>query len=151
MSKKAEDFRVRPVGEGDAAALKPLLAQLGYALDEGEIRERIGRIAASREQHLVLAEAPDGAPIALLHVYGRAALEKPPEAVVQALVVRDGLRGRGIGRAMMVLAERWASDAGYRHVSLSSQVARDEAHVFYERLGYSRYATSHLFRKALSD
>ena len=87
--------------------------------------------------------------MALLHVYGRAALEKPPEAVVQALVVREGIRGKGVGRLMMARAEEWAVAQGYRYVSLSSQVARDAAHDFYRRLGYERYATSHQFRKRL--
>jgi GNAT superfamily N-acetyltransferase len=148
---KTEDFRVRPVTAADAAALRPLLAQLGYALDEDAIRQRIGRIADAGGHYLVTAEDAKGSLVALLHVYGRAALEKPPEAVVQALVVRDCLRGRGVGRAMMALAERWAADAGYRYVSLSSQVSRDGAHAFYEGLGYARYATSHQFRKALDD
>ena len=148
---RTEHFQVRPVAMEDAAALRPLLAQLGYALDEAEIRRRIGRIAAAGGHCLVAAEEPDGALIAFLHVYGRAALEKPPEAVVQALVVQDSLRGRGIGRAIMALAEQWARDAGYRYVSLGSQVARDDAHSFYEGLGYARYATSHQFRKTLGD
>lgn len=148
---KTGDFRVRPVTAADAAALGPLLAQLGYALDEGEIRQRIGRIAAAGGHYLVAAEGAEGSLIALLHVYGRAALEKPPEAVVQALVVRDGLRGGGVGRAMMALAERWAREAGYRYVSLGSQVSRADAHAFYERLGYERYATSHQFRKPLDE
>lgn len=143
--------RVRAATASDAAALEPLLAQLGYALEEAEIRRRIERIGAAGGQYLVVAEDADGALMALLHVYGRAALEKPPEAVVQALVVRDGVRGQGVGRAMMALAEQWARDAGYRHVSLSSQVSREAAHAFYEGLGYARYATSHQFRKTLAE
>jgi GNAT superfamily N-acetyltransferase len=145
------DCRIRPVTPADAPALRPLLAQLGYALETVEIAARIARVAAAEGHYLMLAEGTDGAPDALLHVFGRAVLEKPAEAVVQALVVRDGLRGRGLGRAMMALAEAWARQAGYRHISLSSQVSRDDAHAFYERLGYARYATSHQFRKALAD
>ena len=141
---------VRPATAADAAALRPLLTQLGYALEEAEIRQRIARIAAAGGQYLVVAEDADGSLTALLHVYGRAALEKPAEAVVQALVVRDGLRGQGLGRAMMALAEDWARQAGYAHVSLGSQVGRDGAHAFYEGLGYARYATSHQFRKSLT-
>jgi GNAT superfamily N-acetyltransferase len=151
MTQAATDYRIRPVTPADAAALQPLLAQLGYALDAAEISARIARVAEAEGHYLVLAEGAGGAPDALLHVFGRAALEKPAEAVVQALVVRDGLRGRGLGRAMMALAEAWARQAGYRHISLSSQVRRDDAHAFYERLGYARYATSHQFRKALAD
>ena len=143
--------RVRAATAADAAALEPLLAQLGYALEEAEIRRRIERIASAGGHYLVVAEDADGALTAMLHVYGRAALEKPPEAVVQALVVRDDLRGQGVGRAMMALAENWARDAGYRYISLSSQTSRDAAHAFYEGIGYARYATSHQFRKSLAE
>ena len=56
---------------------------------------------------------------------------------------------RGIGKAFMAAAERWALDHGYRSVSLSSNIARGEAHAFYEAIGYQRFASSHLFRKEL--
>jgi len=141
--------RVRAVVAADAAAVKPLLDQLGYALEPAEIERRITRIAGAAGHCQLVAEDDAGTPTALLHVYGRAALEKPPEAVVQALVVRDGVRGRGLGRAMMAVAEKWAAAQGYRYVSLGSQVDRDAAHAFYRRLGYVRYATSHQFRKTL--
>jgi len=146
-----ESLRVRDVVAGDGVAIKPLLRQLGYALETAEIERRIARVAGAAGHCLVMAEDEAGLPIALLHVYGRDALEKPPEAVVQALVVRDGSRGRGIGRAMMALAERWAAAQGYRHVALSSQTSRDHAHAFYRRLGYGLYGTSHQFRKALGE
>jgi len=61
------------------------------------------------------------------------------------------IRGRGLGRRMMALAERWAAAQGYRHVSLSSQTSRDGAHAFYRGLGYKVYGTSHQFRKTLED
>jgi hypothetical protein len=35
-------------------------------------------------------------------------------------------------------------------MSLSSSIARGDAHAFYEALGYRRFASSHLFRKQLS-
>lgn len=142
---------IRPVTASDTGALRPLLEQLGYALSEAEIKKRIARLVVSRDHCLVLAAGEDRAPVALLHVYGRPALEKPPEAVVQALVVREEARGLGLGQAMMAYAETWAAAHGYRHVSLSSQVERDGAHEFYRRLGYSRYATSHHFRKTISE
>jgi ribosomal protein S18 acetylase RimI-like enzyme len=145
----ADGLRIRPVTAEDAAGLVPLLDQLGYRLDVPEIQQRIRRILGDREHCLLLAESEDVTPQALLHVYGRSALEKPPEAVVQALVVRDTGRGRGLGRRMMALAEEWAAGRGYRYVSLSSQTSRRDAHAFYEGLGYARYATSHQYRKTI--
>jgi GNAT superfamily N-acetyltransferase len=142
---------IRSVVAGDGAAVKPLLDQLGYPLEAAEIQRRIARIAGAPGHCLLLTEDAAGTPVVLLHVYGRDAVEKPPEAVVQALVVRDGIRGRGLGRAMMACAEDWARAQGYRHLSLSSQVSRDGAHAFYRGLGYELYATSHHFRKTLGD
>jgi GNAT superfamily N-acetyltransferase len=79
----------------------------------------------------------------------RPALDKPPEAVVQALVVDQAVRGSGVGKIVMAAAEAWVKDRGFVSVALASNVTRDEAHAFYEAIGFQRAATSHLFRKAL--
>ena len=151
MTAPLPDYAIRAAAPGDSAALRPLLEQLGYALDEAEIAARVGLLAGAEDHILLVAEAPGGDLHAAMHVYGRPALEKPPEAVVQSLVVVAGRRGSGLGGMMMAHAESWAEQAGYRSISLASQVSRDGAHAFYERLGYARYATSHQFRKRLPD
>jgi GNAT superfamily N-acetyltransferase len=88
--------------------------------------------------------------VGLLHVYARPAFDKPPEAVVQALVVETTARKYGVGKALMMIAENWARQKGFRSVSLASNIVRGDAHAFYEAIGYSSFATSHLFRKGLN-
>jgi len=83
-------------------------------------------------------------------VLARPALDKPSEAVVQALVVDQTCRGEGVGRGMMAAAESWAMDRGYTSIALASEVGRFAAHAFYQHLGYQRVATSNLFRKNLN-
>lgn len=112
METPLSDYVVREATAADSAALRPLLMQLGYTLDEAEIAVRIERLAAADRHVLLVAEAAGGDLHAAMHVYGRPALEKPPEAVVQSLVVADGHRGGGLGRKMMALAERWSTEAG---------------------------------------
>jgi GNAT superfamily N-acetyltransferase len=51
--------------------------------------------------------------VALCHIYARPALEKPPEAVVQVLVVDRAHQDKGIGKRMMAAAERWAAARGF--------------------------------------
>ncbi|HZU90798.1 MAG TPA: GNAT family N-acetyltransferase, partial [Stellaceae bacterium] len=77
----------------------------------------------------------------------RPAFDKPPEVVVQAIVVDAAGRGRGIGKSLMAAAEDWAAGRGYDSVSLYSRTARAAAHAFYAALGYEPVATSHLFRR----
>ena len=57
--------------------------------------------------------------------------------LVEAVRVHSNLRSAGIGAAMM----RWVADAaapalGVAMIQLTSDVARVDAHRFYERLGY---------------
>lgn len=139
---------IRDLIAEDIPAARELLAQLGYRMAVKEVRRRYDAVVRSANHALIVAER-DGSMIALCHVYARPALDKPPEAVVQALVVDQTRRGGGVGKLMMAAAERWAAERGFDSVALGSHVVRSDAHAFYKALGYECVATSHLFRKAL--
>src|SRR5215471_13663380 len=97
----------RPMVLDDVSRCLTLLAQLGYELDHDEAKRRFLAVAGFPSHSLLVAELEKKI-VGLLHVYARPALEKPPEAVVQAIVVDRSLRGSGIGKAFMTAAERWA-------------------------------------------
>ena len=139
---------IRPMTTDDLPASRALLAQLGYPMDVRETRRRYDAVAASGDHALLVAEQ-DGRVMAFCHVYSRPALDKSPEAVVQALVVDQSCRGNGIGRVMMQAVETWAVEKGFASVALSSHVSRQAAHAFYGALGYRQEAVSVLFRKML--
>jgi ribosomal protein S18 acetylase RimI-like enzyme len=98
-------------------------------------------VLATDGHRIVVAEA-EGKVVGVLHMFERPALEKPCEAVVQALVVDSEARSTGVGEALMREAEAWASDRKLPSVSLYSRVDRKRAHAFYERIGYRIKATS---------
>src|SRR5262245_7270556 len=137
---------IRDMVAGDAEQARSLMKQLGYDLDREEFRRRYEAVAAD-ERHALLVAELESRLVALLHAYVRPAIDKPPEVVVQALVVDRDQRGKGIGEAMMRRAEAWAQNKGYSSVSLSSHIKRADAHAFYQGLGYQIVATSHLFRR----
>jgi ribosomal protein S18 acetylase RimI-like enzyme len=99
-------------------------------------------MAAAGHRIIVAEEA--GSIAGVLHVFERPALDKGGEAVIQALVVDETLRSRGVGEALMREAEAWASGRGLGATSLYTHVSRDRARAFYERIGYRLKATSHL-------
>lgn len=70
-----------------------------------------------------------------------------PYALIENVVVDEGVRGRGYGEALMRYAIDQARDAGCYKVSLTSRTQRADAHRFYERLGFS--VSSKGFRIAL--
>jgi len=140
------ELSIRAMTSDDLPSLEPLLVQLGYDIAPDEVARRLTAVLEAPGHCLDVAER-DGRVIGFIHFYARAAIEKPPEVIVQALVVDDGLRGGGIGRHLMQRAEDWAAANGYGSVALGTQTSRDDAHAFYERLGYRVAATSHLMRK----
>ena len=142
----SEDVSVRPMAEVDITSGRSLLGQLGYDLTLAEMRRRYIAVAGAAG-HAVLVAERDGRLVGLMHLYVRPAFDKPPEVIVQAIVIDADSRNRGIGKTLMSAAERWASDRGYRSVALYSNVSRDGAHSFYNALGYRLVATSHLFRR----
>ena len=62
-------------------------------------------------------------------------IDMPVGHVVDIAVTRGG-EGRGIGRALLAAAERWAEDAGYPWVTLHVFEGNDRARRLYERVGY---------------
>jgi N-acetylglutamate synthase-like GNAT family acetyltransferase len=137
-------LQLRPFRQSDLPAVRELLRQLGYDIAEPELIGRIAHVLDAADHHLVVAEL-EGRVVGVLHTFRRPALEKPCEAVVQALVVDAQMRGRGVGKAFMRVAEEWAMVQGLSSAALHTRAAQS----FYEGLGYSRIASSDLMRKAL--
>ncbi len=65
-----------------------------------------------------------------------------PEGLVEDVVVAAGARGRGIGRAMMEHAMALCRETGCYKLVLSSNLAREDAHRFYDALGFERHGVS---------
>lgn len=69
-----------------------------------------------------------------------------PEGIVEDVVVAPLARGRGIGKQMMAFALESCRAAGCYKMALSSNLARQDAHRFYESLGFERHGYSFLVR-----
>jgi GNAT superfamily N-acetyltransferase len=139
---------IRAMAPTDISAARLLLAQLGYELNANEVERRYNAVR-ERGEHAVFVAEENGRIIGFLHLYERPAFDKPPEVIVQAIVVDQSLRGTGIGKTIMCMAEWWALERGYSSIALTSNITRSGAHSFYNRIGYKIEATSHLLRKQL--
>jgi len=139
---------VRPIEQADLAAATGLLEQLGYPMSAAEVNRRLASVGAAPGHRIWVAD-DGGEVIGLLHAFFRPALDKPPEVVVQALVVDGTRRSQGIGERLMQVAEQWARDVGSATVSLYSGAQRTDTHRFYERHGYAKIGPSLQMRKVL--
>ena len=142
--------RVRAAEPDDAPRLAELLGQLGVSCGADEARRRLEQARASPSRAVIVAAPGSKA------IVGFAELRRLPslllgqaEAELIALVVDERARRSGVGRALMEAAEEWTRSSGCRFLRLRTQVSRLEAHAFYERLGYARLKTQHVYRKEL--
>lgn len=139
---------IRIASTADAEQIAQLCGQLGYPATSSETEERLRAVSRSSE-HVVYVAEVGGRLVGWIHVYARPSLTTEYSAEVAGLVVDEQYRSGGVGQALLAEAERWAKDKGCRSVRLRSNVTRERAHAFYERLGYETVKTSRSFCKFL--
>jgi GNAT superfamily N-acetyltransferase len=133
---------------GDATAVAALAVELGYDISAETAASQIGRLGRDSAAFVAfVAKTPAG----WVYVSRTDLLQATPFAEIGGLVVTAALRGAGVGRELMAAAEAWAVEHGLHEVRLRSRVAREDAHRFYERLGYEMEKTSFTFRRQLTN
>ena len=91
---------VRTIAESDIAAAAALIGQLGYEMPQRELARRLTAVLAQADHQVWVYDNGDRV-IGLLHAFFRPALDKPPEVMVQALVIEAEQRSKGVGEALM--------------------------------------------------
>jgi GNAT superfamily N-acetyltransferase len=138
---------IRPATIGDAEKLVPLFAQLGYPTGASLIEARLRELDANSS---VLVAARESALLGFVGVAMQPDFIVGKCAIVLGLVVADGARNRGIGAELLRAAEAWAAQSGARTIVVRSNVIREDAHRFYEREGYRRLKSQHVYEKPLN-
>lgn len=143
-----EGAAIRPMRPDDVPAVTRLAEELGYPQTEDETAARL-RLLQEDEDHALLVAEREGRVVGWAHVHGSRLLVAPPRAEIGGLVVADSESRTGVGRRLLGAAERWARERGYGGVRVRSNVIREDAHRFYEALGYRRAKTSFILEKDL--
>ena len=138
---------VRSARVEDAAELASLSAQLGYPVPPDLLADRLARILGRPDELVLVACAPAGPIVGWVHGAEQWFLEAEVRCELLGLVVDSGHRREGVGQRLVAAVERWAEQRRLGEISVRSNVARAESHPFYERLGYRRVKTQHVYRK----
>lgn len=133
---------------GDGAEIARLSSQLGYPVEEGQIRDRLSRILDNSEHAVYVAEL-GGTLAGWVHVHGRLLLESAPFAEIAGLVVDDRYRGRSLGKHLTSLCEEWARVEGFLKIRVRTNEKRTDAMAFYSRIGYKTVKAQQIFDKEL--
>jgi GNAT superfamily N-acetyltransferase len=141
-------LRIRNADAVDGEAIAPLIAGLGYEASADELADRIGRLSRAGEPVLVAKLGDALAGCLTWHVVPVLHRSKPVGRIT-LLVVAEGARRKGVGRALVEAAETRLRQRGCGLIEVTSNVKLRAAHAFYERLGFER--TSHRFAKTLES
>ena len=141
---------IRRAQPSDATAILQLIRQLGYEVDAAAASDRLSRILARDDQQFLLADA-NGRTVGWIHVLRSEYVESDTSAVIGGLVVDRSHRRQGVGRLHIEAAEAWAGHEGCSIVRLQSSSSRADAHLFYERLGYTNLKTQYAFVKPVAE
>ena len=127
----------RLAAHADAAAIAPLVTQLGYPSASNEVEARLARLKDHPDIRAYVAEE-DGRLVGIVGLMVFPAFHRDGlHGYVTALVVDEKLRGAGVGGALLEVAETWFAERGVKRVSLTTALHREDAHVFYEKHGYT--------------
>jgi GNAT superfamily N-acetyltransferase len=126
-----------------------LCAQLGYPTTLEQVERRFQSVLGQAGHRQVVAL--DGAQVVgWMQLWIEACnLVEDPQAEIAALVVDEGARGLGVGKALVEEAKQWARAQGVRQLRVRSNVVRPDTHRFYAREGFHIHKTSHFFEQDL--
>jgi N-acetylglutamate synthase-like GNAT family acetyltransferase len=149
MQTRPHLLTVREAASADAESIADLSTQLGYPSTTEQALVRLRTLPQNGTHAVYVAENEQHAVVGWVHVYEHLPVCHDRVAEVAGLVVDATCRGTGVGKRLMEAAEHWAREKGLSAVFLRSNVIREPAHKFYEKLGYARIKTQHAFRKIL--
>jgi len=137
---------VRIATADDALPMANLLVQLGYPDTTPDVARRRLLQLLERADHAVFVAADDTVH-GFVHICVTLTLEHEPRGEIRTLVVDEAQRSAGIGAQLVEAAEAWARTRGLARVRVRSNIKRERARRFYERLGYSVTKTQNVFDK----
>jgi ribosomal protein S18 acetylase RimI-like enzyme len=129
---------IRSAQESDAPQLAELITQLGYPTSAVEMAGRMEVI--SRDETFATFVAAEGNDVAgMIGVSDCPSYEhNDRNGRIIALVVRADMRRRGLGHELVRFAEHYLAQKKVGRIVLTSRFTREDAHKFYESLGYAR-------------
>lgn len=138
---------VRQMAPQDAEAVSTLITQLGYRRTPAQVGAWIARVESAKQIAFVATVA--GEVVGWIEIELIHHLQSAPFVLIGGLVVKERVRGLGVGRTLCERAEQWGRELHVDAIRVTSRSTRADAHRFYHRDGYRLDKTSLVFEKRL--
>ena len=145
------NVRIRDAELKHASELAVLMCELGYETKRTEMEARL-KLILSNPAYKTFVALVDGSVCGMIGTVTYPSYEHDDAGGrILALVTSNAARRRGIGRALIATAEKDFAQRGIRRVALNTQLTREDAHKFYESLGYERNGWRFVKQLSVSD
>jgi ribosomal protein S18 acetylase RimI-like enzyme len=132
------DLRIGDAELFDAAELAALACELGYKTTTAEMESRLVSILRD-PRYKTLVARKDEKICGMIGTFSASSyLHDDLSGRIIALVVSRESRRCGIGAQLVAAAEKDFAQRGITRVTLTTRFEREEAHQFYEKLGYEQ-------------
>ena len=130
----------RKINIADAPEVAEICKEaLGYDGDAENVKEQIEKLTNDKNQHIIIGYEDENTSkiIGFVHAQIYESFYSDLGLNILGLAVNPDSQGRGIGRKLMNKLEQYAVDNNISFIRLNSAMKREEAHKFYEHIGYS--------------
>jgi GNAT superfamily N-acetyltransferase len=129
---------IREAELNDAPELAVLMCELGYETKRTEMETRL-KLILSNPAYKTFVAIMDGCVCGMIGTFTYPSYEhNDPSGRIVALVTLSAARRRGVGRALIATAEKDFAQRGIMRGALDTRLTREDAHKFYQSLGYER-------------
>jgi predicted N-acetyltransferase YhbS len=127
---------IRPAFKEDAPHITKLSLELGYNISVEKTIENLDILERSIFDAVFVA-IMNGEIVGWIQVSHITRLETGVFCEITGLVVDGRCRGGGIGKQLIRSAVKWSRGHNCATIRVRSNVLRNDAHLFYERLGFT--------------
>jgi GNAT superfamily N-acetyltransferase len=133
----------------DSAMIAELSGQLGYKSTAENMQKRLSGLL-NNPNHCVFVAAGDQHVVGWIHAFYSLTVESDPLVEIAGLVIDEQHRGKGIGQLLVNEIMAWAHTMAVSKIRVRSRIIRKEAHLFYQRLGFTEVKEQKVFDLPLS-
>jgi len=149
MRRNGPAWHLRRARLEDAAEIARLVTELGYPVETEAIFRRLQALLVHPDHLVTVAAGPNDHLSGVIMAEHRALLLYGAQVEIMGLSVGSDVRRMGVGRALVKAVEDWARQFGHSKIVVRSNVIRPESHPFYEKIGYERRKTQHVYARSL--
>lgn len=141
-----DSIQINTATESDLNATLSLVRELADAvtdqqrLDTRAAAENLAMLLTEPDSHLLVARDGDRVVGFINFMVRRTALHTGPSGLIDELVVRQGLRGSGVGRSLVMAAAETCRRLGCVELEVSTEKTNTAARWFYRQCGFAEDA-----------